>query len=392
MAVAYARFGWDPSDTPFFMTLALAAALANRPVAAAAAVAGLLLIHPTNVFGVPVVASAWAPHAIRHYRGASLAQRRRIHAALAGIAVAMVATGAWVAWSTASNPQTPLPPLRTVLTRLASPSEWVGVLAGIAGLTSGMTTTAFIAGPWSAGARLAAGVGAAVALVIPLLAAWRVVRYRNRDALLWLIAGVGFSVAVFHLAAGPAALQPARERYGIVLLAPLLLLSAMGLDAWQDARPAAARAIGGSALAGSVAILAFGYFMPFLQAGGDSEIAFRTASDEPKRAAISFIQRDSAGAQVVQVTAQDWWLYWPLRYLAGADRRLHVEMRPGANAPGGLHPAGAQPPPYPHALDRRYVVVWDDGTGERPSAGGADLVFTAADPLGRPILHVMAAR
>lgn len=390
MAVAYARFGWDPSDTPFFMTLALTAALANRPLGAAAAVVALLLVHPTNVFGLPIVASAWAPHAMKQYQGASPAQRQRIHAALAGLAFVTMATGAWVAWSAANDPQTPLPALRTILTRLSSHSEWSSLLAGLAGLMSGVTTTAFMAGPWSAAARLAAGVGAAVVLILPLLAAWRVVRYRNRGALLGLISGVGFSVVVFYLVAGPPALQPAHERYAIVLLAPLLLLCAMGLDAWHDQRPVAARAIGGVTLAGCVLILVGGYFTPFLTTGGASEAAFRTAAEEPKRAAITFIQHDSTGAEVIQVTAQDWWLYWPLRYLAGPDRRIHVEMIPGANAPGGLHPAGAQPLPYPHAPNRRYLAVWDDSTGGPSSAGSGRVVFTAADPLGRAILHVIA--
>lgn len=390
MAVAYARFGWDPSDTPFFMTLALAAALANRPLAAAAAVAALLLVHPTNVFGVPIIAAAWAPRGLKQYEGASAAQRRRIRVVLAGTALVLIATCAWLGWREANNPQTPLPALRTVATRLVSPPAWGSLLAGIAGLTSGVTTTAFIAGPWSAGARVVAGIGAGVVLVIPLVAAWRSRRYRNRSPLAWLIAGIGFSAVVFHAVAGPAALQPAHERYAVVLLAPLLLLCAMGLDAWQEQPSRAPGPVGGLAVAGCLSVLVVGYFVPFLATGGASEAAFRTAAVEPKRAALDFVRRDSTGAGVVQITAQDWWLYWPLRYLSGSDHRLRVEMRSGANAPGGLYPPGARPKPSPHAPDRRYLVVWDDGAAGSTFVGRGRVVFTAADPLGRPILHVLA--
>ena len=83
--------------------------------------------------------------------------------------------------------------------------------------------------------------------------------------------------------------------------------------------------------------------------------------------------------------ADGWWLYWTLRYLAGAEGRIHVDVIPGSNMPGGTHPAGAVVPPFP-APQRTYLVAFDGGAVQ---SGGAPL-FTARDPAGRPILHVYA--
>ena len=111
---------------------------------------------------------------------------------------------------------------------------------------------------------------------------------------------------------------------------------------------------------------------------------------EPKLAAYDAIHADSAGAAVVSVVAEDWWLYWPLRYFAGGDSRIHVDLMPGANAPGGLYPAGAGPPPSPRRSDRNYAVVFDGSEAWAGLRSSNRTVFTAFDPLQRPILHVVA--
>ncbi len=64
-AVAYSRFGWDPSGTPFISLLAIGLALRDRPVMAVLSLLLAFVVHPTNVFLSPIVVMAWGPHAAK---------------------------------------------------------------------------------------------------------------------------------------------------------------------------------------------------------------------------------------------------------------------------------------------------------------------------------------
>jgi hypothetical protein len=65
--VSQARIGWDPSGTPFASLLAIGFALRDRPLLAAGAQAAALIVHPTNIFLVPITASAWGPYALTRF-------------------------------------------------------------------------------------------------------------------------------------------------------------------------------------------------------------------------------------------------------------------------------------------------------------------------------------
>jgi hypothetical protein len=174
---------------------------------------------------------------------------------------------------------------------------------------------------------------------------------------------------------------------------PEIVLAAMALDALRPSRPLFST--GAIALtAYAFAALTIGsYFVPLVFRGGDARAGLRTGTVEPKVAAFDFLVADAGSAEVVEVISDDWYLYWPMRYLAGQDPRFHVELTPGANAPGGLYPPGVVAPPYPHPPDRIYALVFDNGGGwRRLREGGATSAFTAVDSIGRPILHVVRQR
>jgi hypothetical protein len=204
-----------------------------------------------------------------------------------------------------------------------------------------------------------------------------------------MLGGFCLSLAAFHIVAGPTALMPGRERYGLAFLTPSIVLAAVAIDALAASKPMLARTATALAVVSCTAVVVGGYFVPLVVRGGDVRAGLRTGAVEPKVAAFDFISGDSRTATVIQVNTDDWYLYWPMRYLAGGDHRFHVELKEGANAPGGLRPAGVGPDPYPHAPDRAYALVFDNG-GEwrRLTALGLKPAFTAVDPIGRAILHV----
>jgi len=171
---------------------------------------------------------------------------------------------------------------------------------------------------------------------------------------------------------------------------PMLIVLAIALDAAIDRLPIAGAT--GAAIAASlmIAMLAGGYFLPLWQRGGDAMTTYRTGRREPKLAAFEFIESDSGTAPSVSVVADGWWLYWTLRYFAGPNGRIHVEVTPGSNMPGGTHAAGATAAAVPPAT-RRYFVAFAGGA----LPGGmtaAEARFTSFDPIGRPIVHVFETR
>jgi hypothetical protein len=392
LAVAYARFGWDPSGTPLVSLIAIAYGLRNRPVIAAAACMAAWFVHPTNVFLWPVAGAAWAPHAVARYLAAPAQWRRRVHIAAAIAIVLALPLVAWFLARVAANPNTSLPSVTMVIERLTSPSVWAAVVVGIARMWSGVSSAAHISAPFSPLAMLIADVLTCAFVIVAAIMCWRHVALHSH--MRWLIAGITVAFGAFVIVAGPAAVVPTHERYALAFFLPLTVIGAVGCDALI----AKWRTIGRGVVAVAVVLLALstvaGYFTPLLVDGGRSGQPFRTGEVEPKAAAYAFIAADSRDAPAVAIVAQDWWLYWPLRYLARPERdRIRVEILPGANMPGGERPHGAPPPPPLIGEVKRYAVLFENSIEWNAlRAQGRTPLFTAGDMRGRPILHVLALR
>lgn len=394
-ALVYARFGWDPSGTPLVTLVALALALRDRPISAAAAGVLAFLVHPTNVFLGPMLLAAWAPHAIRRYRGAPEPLRRRL--LVAGSLLAVIALPLGAALTVAVARMGRLPSLEMVTERVTSAEAWFRSGLSLVRLLSGVTATTYVAGPMPAPVPVMADIVTVVMLATAIIAALG--SRASTPHARWLAIGLGVTVLMFHVVAGPVALEPGLERYAMALLVPMCLAAAAGLDAaMQRSEPRSAEMGQGRALFAVLTVAAFvaassvviggGYFRPLIVFGGDAHPTFRTGHVEPKLAAYEFIRRDSAGEPVVSVFAEDWWIYWPTRYLALPDfGRVFVEII-GSTPP--LYAAGARPPAPPAAARKVYAIVFADGAAHQSIGASGHVVFTASDPAGRPILHVLA--
>ena len=69
--------------------------------------------------------------------------------------------------------------------------------------------------------------------------------------------------------------------------------------------------------------------------GGRSHATFRTAPVEPKQAALAWIRGHRRAQQPATVVCREYWNYWPLAYLAGADANLRVMTWDDWQAAGG---------------------------------------------------------
>lgn len=330
--IAYSRFAWDASQsllaTVLVMYLPLLGGTSRKPAGGISgwgtlALAGAILVHPTNVFAAPLlvipalvtrrrqIAEAW--------ENTTIPARSWNLAALVILAVA-AAYGVWRFADLASHR----------LHGLASIRSFAELYLQ---LFSGTTVYAFISGatlPDSAGAwSWLATACDAFCLALIAGAAWGWLRrsqqnVSQRDACVLL--GWGTMLLGFFLVAGPEALAPHAERYGICLIAPAALVWARGLAWWLE--QSSTRRYSAAILSivawwwpGSFAL---GYFVYFLLTGGTSHPTFRTAEVEPKLQALRLIESSAPVGRSTQVVCQEFWNYWPLAYLAAGDRNVQV--------------------------------------------------------------------
>ena len=159
---------------------------------------------------------------------------------------------------------------------------------------------------------------------------------RRRSALdAGLIAGCAGTWLLFYAFAGPQALRPHAERWGLCLLVPASLVLARGIGAWIEHVPRLRWAsIGTASLAAAALLGSFyvNYFRAFATTGGRSHLTYVTAPIEPKQQALSRILDRGAGSTRVEIATRQWWLYWPIAYLATPHPTVSVRLDASSDA------------------------------------------------------------
>jgi hypothetical protein len=400
--VAYSRFAWDASQSVLVTLPVMYCALGaiRYPdrrrgwlTGAVAAQCLALLVHPTNVFVAPLIVTAavwcWRRELVTVFQHV---QWRRGHVVLATLIFAVVAVGLAIGLRAR---------LAAGVERVVSPSQWASYAARIVDLLSGTTIYRYIPGVQLDGSEAATLAYRLAAWLIVLAAGygvWRSLRTRTHTMVHLLAAGTAVSLTSYYVVAGPQAIQPHFERYGMWIIGPMSLLLAIGVRWWMRhpiinpkrarrrivpswakgtvprLRPAIALLLAWGVLAG------FGwyYFRPLRLGLGQSHIAFRTGAIEPKLAALQLI--NSQAARPVQIVANGWWAYWPLAYFASAHPQWQVVPR---DVPG----EHAQPPS--DAWEVAFAGLFHGPDSPATRLENSHLVRDAA---GRPLLWVVPPR
>jgi hypothetical protein len=381
--IAYSRFAWDACQTVLASLLVIYPALEavvrperrTRCLAwSGLAFAAALVVHPTNIFlapmwGVPALA-LWKDELLGNAR-ALAGGRGRWPAILAVAGTLLVLAWAGRHW------------LAVVAGRFAAPGDWLAFSRDFLRLLSGATVFQFIAGSIATGTtslRLH-DAAAACAMVAAACGVRRLLQANGGMPDRCLLAGWALTVLGFFLVAGPKAIAPHFERYAICLIAPTALAASRGLS-WLIARPGLRGRLATIAcLTAAWLVLADfdrHYFQFIERTGGESHRAFRTAATEPKQAALDYIRAASPGGQAIVIVADEWWTYWPLRYLALADSSVHVTDNPG------------QPLDRASSCGNRAHAVWAVRLIDAPDIPGGPASTDAGvfcDGAGRPTVH-----
>ena len=330
--LVYARFSWDASAIPLVMVLALAAATSLRPVLTGLAFALSLWVHPTTVFALPIwlapfVAAKWPRSANGQLRNPNV----QVLAALA-VALALAGAGVWALIAFAALPapvmQALRPELLNAMAARALSVQGAGhFLLRYAELISGPTVYRYIAGSMPAASAWSHVAGFAVMIAGCILATRRTPS-AEREIDRALIASLPLSLLAAYLLGGPSILEPSTERYGMFLTVPSCYVMATCADALATSvRAKAITRLGFAAL--SVLLLASftTYFMNALhRPDAARENTFRTGEVDPKQLALQHVLRMRAAGQTAVILAQDWWIYWTIRYLAERERDVLVTI------------------------------------------------------------------
>jgi hypothetical protein len=368
--LAYARLGWDPSHTGLLLLLACYAVAAERRVLSALAFAFALANHPAAVFGAPFLTLACLGFELDRHPWRKAGLRTAAYAALLMLAIAFS-----LALSPAAGQYVDL---AKSLARIADPSAWGNFVLLYARLLSGDTVYRFIVGQGPGSPGTGSDYLVLVVVAVILVAGLRALRHRFHWPTTGLVAGWLASIVLLFLVAGPWALRPSLERFGIALIpATALALAVLLGRCFPDG---SRKPFFQASVAGLVLPLLAGFWLGYLRPldRGDARPGAGIPTGLPalNQAALEAVARRS-GSMRARVVAEDWWIYWPIAYLAGPRSPLAIE-------PGGPEAArGRDVPP-----GGTYWIAYRGGALDR-SLGGNKAIRRVATVEDRERRHAL---
>jgi hypothetical protein len=345
-AIAHSRICQDPSQTVLWTNLVVFLSLLGardhqhvwRYLGALLVVFPIALwTHPTNIFTGPFLllpcAAAIGPMMPASRHGRVLLVAAAALAAAAGIALT------WLALTKLAGSAQLLdrPWLSIAAARLVDGRAWFELAANGARFFNGVTLYHYFSG-----ARpLTLPYDAAFVVVVAALVAGFALRAADRLDRALLFACAATWLAFFAIA-GPEALRPHAERWGLCLVVPSTIVLARGLAAWIDWRPAwrlVPASLGVLVAAALLASFHVNYFRAFAVTGGRGHLTYATAAIEPKQQALAYILARTQGQGHIVIATHQWWLYWPMAYLASVHANVTLSLRSSENRGPGFEDA-----------------------------------------------------
>lgn len=391
--VGYARFAWDTAAVPTMMVLSLAAATRRKPLWTALAFFAGLWVHPVTVFSLPVVLAPFAAHAWpRETTGSLRAPNRRIVLTAVLALVSLVAAAALLLQFRLLPARVLAvfdgPLIESVSKRVLQPLGLFEFLVLYAELLCGSTIYRYITASFAFSSAIA-HLFAFAACTLPLVyIAVRKLKTERRWEDLALMLGLIASLLLAYLVGGRRMLAPSTERYGIFFAVPSCYLLAVCVEALStDARRAAALRLAVSAVGLALSLsFAVNYLAELHEPSPRRENAFRTGDVDPKQLALAAVLHARDPKRTTVIFAQDWWIYWPVRYLAHREPNVRVTIfgqRWDYRFPRDYEPNGWGPNP------ELFAIAWSDGPFEHMLRPHTTERFTIRGYEPQPILEVL---
>jgi hypothetical protein len=314
--VAYSRLSQSPSLTPLISLICLYFAIRGAWIRTLLACLLAIWVHPTNVFLAPVLIAPFADPLLRRWRGLDAAARLRALglAALAVTAVAItVGTGVLLVSPRSTSYASIL--RGDMLVRLSDAPQFARFINLYGNLLSGTTIYEYFVGN---DPSRHAHVTVFWTVFIPVMMLGSA-RLWQTGATRWLLmmGGLLASLSCFYVVAGPLAISPHYERWATFLTMPSCLLFAVALGSLRRGTRSTA-VVRLLSLGVSIAFLVSFHAHYFLgmHSGVGQHRAYRTGAVDPKQQAVSAIEEIRDRKKRTVVVAEDWWIYWPMRYFA----------------------------------------------------------------------------
>jgi hypothetical protein len=283
-----------------------------------------LLVHPINVFLASLVLCSVGAWVLSHPRWTRHTKAMIFLAALTVLYVGVL----FEIMVLPSNYSKFLDP-KFLFDRFTSVPNFLFFLKYFIRLVTGLSSIEQYASPlphWLARTLDIAGAAGLFALVV----AGSRKAYRARDfRVLGIISGWFALCFGYYFVTGRAAIDPGVARYALVLLFPTHFVIVLCLRAVMSGLKPSWQVSLVSILAWAFLIqFHFAYFRSIQEKNSTAFRAYFTGERDPKETAVKFIRWDVTrrGKDMSQaiIVAEDWWTYWPLRYLLNQETGTKV--------------------------------------------------------------------
>lgn len=328
--IGYSRFGWDQSQAVLVSVIAIYFALKQNWLGLILLIIVAFIIHPTNIFLFPFLVSPlifqflvkfWII-CLNHWKKLALKKPSKYLLIFASILLLIL-----FLFLAIMLPKTQHILGSLTIERLVKFTQTFSLFLIYFGqLLSGVTIYRYIVEPDSSPLWLLHDV-IFWTLFLPLIILGIRQIFKERNWLfLSILLGLFVTLVIFYFISHLKAIMPGYERYPMCLIMPSIIVFSILINSLFKTSQKSWIEIVFTLTISWLLLWSFqsNYFQKIQTTGGRSELTFRTANIEPKQQAFSTILENSKTDKFVTIITEDWWTYWPIRYLAEPDKRIKI--------------------------------------------------------------------
>ena len=316
--IAYSRFGWGPSQTVLFSSFVLLLALSKKWKLSFIALICSFLVHPTNIFLILPTVGIWVGFQKDHYKSFSQTKWQPL------LKPSIILFTLFLIWKQKVYTSS-ISDLSLFDATYFSLDNIFLYLLRIGRLVTGATIYEFIAGSVAEKNYFLFDSAFIVGLILYLSQLKKQIKHWPNSMKGF---GIGFLCAqiVNAFIAGPQTLAPHFERYGLWMVFPAVVLVSYSFTN-KNIKKHFPKTVVITFLIALVYLGSFWhyYFAHILQTGGTSHRTFITSAIEPKQQVVEYLRSQATKEYPATVYAQDWWLYWPMKYLTFKEEFILVQ-------------------------------------------------------------------